>query len=198
MPSLLDSLGQPVIEKMRTFSDDPNSKRSQTPHGSVARMSREINKIAQAQNCSKLIQLEDTVWKYKCANYQLYASIQVLNLQQTTSDTICRHLESQLQEVLDELNNPSWSMTIKDLNIRLNLENKRLQELLREEVKARNKAKQQRFKGTQALSSTIILTRLSSLTTIRPTPRTRLIHVIDSTIILLVVGTQINRPIRAM
>ncbi|KAI8449358.1 hypothetical protein BY996DRAFT_7489701, partial [Phakopsora pachyrhizi] len=113
MPSLLDSLGQPVIEKMRTFSDDPNSKRSQTPHGSVARMSREINKIAQAQNCSKLIQLEDTVWKYKCANYQLYASIQVLNLQQTTSDTICRHLESQLQEVLDELNNPSWSMTIK-------------------------------------------------------------------------------------
>ncbi|CAH7689641.1 hypothetical protein PPACK8108_LOCUS24767 [Phakopsora pachyrhizi] len=83
MPSLLDSLGQPVIEKMRTFSDDSNSKRSQTPHGSVARMSREINLNAQAQDCSKLIQLEDAVWKYK--------------------------------QVLDELNDPSRSMTIKKL-----------------------------------------------------------------------------------
>ncbi|CAH7686176.1 hypothetical protein PPACK8108_LOCUS20791 [Phakopsora pachyrhizi] len=64
-------------------------------------------------------------------------------------------------------------MNIKDLNIRLNLENKRLQELLKEEVKARNKAKQL-------------------------TPWTRLIHAINSTISLLVVGTQINRPIRAM
>ncbi|KAI8453157.1 hypothetical protein BY996DRAFT_7176698 [Phakopsora pachyrhizi] len=115
MPSLLDSLGQPVIEKMRTFFDDPNSKRSQTPHGSVARMSREINLNAQAQDCSKLIQLEDTVWKYKGANNQLQANIQVLNLQQTASDTIHRHLESQLQEVLDELNDPSRSMTIKEL-----------------------------------------------------------------------------------
>ncbi|KAI8459689.1 hypothetical protein BY996DRAFT_6527317 [Phakopsora pachyrhizi] len=62
-----------------------------------------------------------------------------------------KHLESQLQEVLDELNNPSSSMTIKDLKIRLNLENKRLQVFLREEFEARNKAKQQRFKGTQPL-----------------------------------------------
>ncbi|KAI8449525.1 hypothetical protein BY996DRAFT_7475344, partial [Phakopsora pachyrhizi] len=100
MPSLLESLGQP---------------RSQTPHSSVARMSREINLNAQAQDCSKLIQLEDTIWKYKRANNQLQANIQVLNLQQTASDTIHRHLESQLQEVLDELNNPSSSMTIKEL-----------------------------------------------------------------------------------
>ncbi|CAH7687602.1 hypothetical protein PPACK8108_LOCUS22410 [Phakopsora pachyrhizi] len=136
---------QPVIEKMRTFCNDPNSKRSQTPHGSVARMSREINQNAQAQDCSMLIQLEDTVWKYKHVNHQLQANIQVFNLQQTTSDTICRHLESQLQEVLDKLSNWSRSMTIKDLKIRLNLENKRLQELLREDFEARNKVKQQRF-----------------------------------------------------
>ncbi|KAI8443870.1 hypothetical protein BY996DRAFT_8184877, partial [Phakopsora pachyrhizi] len=115
MPSLLDSLGQPVFEKMRTFSDDPNSKRSQTSHGSVARMSREINLNAQALNCSKLIQLEDAVWKYNHANNQLQANIQVLNLQQTASEKIHRHLESQIQEVLDKLNNPSRSMTIKEL-----------------------------------------------------------------------------------
>ncbi|CAH7676448.1 hypothetical protein PPACK8108_LOCUS11584 [Phakopsora pachyrhizi] len=116
---------------MRTFSNDPNSKRSQTPHGSVAMMSRGIDQNAQAQDCSKLIQLEDAVWKYKHANHQLQANIQVLNLQQTASDTICRHLESQIQELLDELNNPCRSMTIKDLKIRLNLENKRFQELFR-------------------------------------------------------------------
>ncbi|MBW0481798.1 hypothetical protein O181_021513 [Austropuccinia psidii MF-1] len=147
----LDSLGRPVVEKMKAYSNGTSFKRNHAAPGSVARMSRELDQNAQVHDRSKVVQLEDTIRKYERANHLLQADLQVLHMQQLSSDVIRKHLESQLDDMLRAVNDSNQSLTMDEVKTRLNLENERLQELLREEVEARSRAEHARLRGSQTL-----------------------------------------------
>lgn len=137
---------------MKTLSNGSVYKRGHGGHGSVARMSREIDQHV-AQDRNPAIHLEETVRKYERSNHSLQADLEVLKMQQMKSDVIRNHLECQLRQVLDMVNeepsNPS--RTMEELKRRLNAENEGLEEMLREEVEARTRAEEARLKGTHAL-----------------------------------------------
>ncbi|PLW35689.1 hypothetical protein PCANC_13838 [Puccinia coronata f. sp. avenae] len=149
----LDSLGRPVIEPMKSFANGAAFKRNHGRPGSVARMSREIDQNAMGQDRFKMIQLEETIRKHERANHALQADLQVMSIQQIKSDVIRNHLESQLSGLLRILNNEdsNQSITIDEIKRKLNVENEQLQELLKEEMEARNLAEQSRLKGSQNL-----------------------------------------------
>lgn len=153
--SSLDSLGRPVVEPLKSYSNGPAFKHARP--GSVARMSREIDQNALGQDRFKVMQLEEMIRKHERANHALQADLQVMSIQQIKSGVIRDHLESQLKGLLkmlnneDGFNNQSASIKIDEIKRILNLENERLQELLKEEMEARNLAERSKLKGSQNL-----------------------------------------------
>lgn len=125
-------------------------KRGHQSSGSVARMSREIDQ--NSVDRARTSQLEDQLRRHERSNNSLQADLHVAQMQQSASDVVRRHLESQMRDMaamVESSGQPGFSLD--DARRRLAEENKRLQELLAQEAEARQRAEQARLKGTQAL-----------------------------------------------
>lgn len=134
-------------DKPRAAASNGLFKRGHAANGSVARMSRDIDQ--NSADRGRATQLEDQLRKQERSTHSLQADLQVLQLQQSASDVVRRHLEKHLASLVEQSARPGFS--IDDARRHLAMENQRLQELLEEEAEARRKAEQARLRGTQAL-----------------------------------------------
>lgn len=138
---------------MKSFANGAAFKCDYGRPDSVARISREIDQNALGQDQFKMIQLKETIRRHEWANHRLQADLQMMSIQQIKWDVIRNHLESQLNGLLKILNNEdsNQSIRIEEIKRNLNLKNEQLQELLNQEMEARNLAEQSRLKGSQNL-----------------------------------------------